>query len=87
MEERLGKFETEILGIFVSFRQAYSWSIGNVYRLSGSPSKAIYSLTGADLSIDTHVARALEHAGLSRVIPREQFSELRRTMEPQRSSC
>ncbi len=47
----------------------------------GSPSKAVYSLTGADVSIDTHVTRALEHAGLTRVIPREQFGELRREMQ------
>lgn len=77
LEERQGQFEAEVLGIFISFRQSYSWPVGNVYRLSGSPKKNLVSLTGEEVSIDAHIARALDRAGLARALSREELGELR----------
>jgi hypothetical protein len=80
LEERKGNFEAKVMGLAISFRRAYSWPVGNVYRLSGGVLTGLYSSTGEDLPIDSHVIRALRLGGFERAMTREEFGALRRTM-------
>jgi hypothetical protein len=69
-------FEAELLGLYASFRRAPPWPDSNIYRLAGGTSTRIFSTAGAQTSIDSHITRALEHAGFSRVMSREEFAKL-----------
>jgi hypothetical protein len=77
LDERMDAFEIDVLGLAISFRRAHSWTEGNVYRLSGATNRYAYSSTGAKISIDSHIARLLEHGGFTKVMSREAFVQFR----------
>jgi hypothetical protein len=69
-------FEADLLGLYVSFRRAPPWPDSNVYRFAGGTNTRNFSTTGTQISIDSHVARALNRAGFDRVMSREEFATL-----------
>lgn len=77
LDERVDSFEADVLGLAISFRRAHSWAEGNVYRLSGATNRNAYSSTGVKTSIDSHIARLLEHGGFTKVMSREAFVQFR----------
>jgi hypothetical protein len=69
-------FEADVLGLYVTFRRAPPWPDSNIYRFAGGTTTHIFSATGTQTSIDSHVARALNRGGLVRVMSREDFAQL-----------
>lgn len=69
-------FEADVLGLYISLRRAPPWPTANIYRFAGGTSTRNFSTTGAQLSIDAHVARALARGGFARVMSRDEFAKL-----------
>lgn len=73
LDERLESFEVEAIGLFVSLRRDPSWTEGNLYRFAGGTKSRLFSTGAPNVSIDSHLARALVRSGISQVMSREQF--------------
>lgn len=76
LEEKIGLFEGESLGMSISFERGEEWPSGHLYRLNGATHRRKYSSTGTRVVINGHIARTLEGVGISRVMTREELSAL-----------